>query len=145
MGSAFAKTEQRTLVPGTPDGPDLNHEIQAVASQIKAEPFLAGCSEAAVHIEKTTRPAVAYLIALDIDARRVRILPQESMTIASEKYAELEQQNRDKSHLQTVLVSVDSLGDLRTAYPNYYLDVSQFLNELRRIVGPFKVVVGRSR
>ena len=142
MGSALARKEQRPSVPGTPTGNDLVKEIQSVSRAIKAEPFLAGCSEAAVFIEKTVRPAVAYLIVLDVEARRVRIRPQDSMWVANQKYVELEKENSGKPNLQTVLVSVDSLGDLKTAYPNYYLDVSQFL-KLRSVVGPFRVVASK--
>jgi hypothetical protein len=64
------------------------------------------------------------------------------MHVANEKYAEMEKKNRDMPQLQTVLVSVDSLGALRTAYPNYYLDVGEFLKELRAVIGPFRVVLG---
>ena len=73
----------------------------------------------------------------------VRVFSQDSMLIANVRYAELEKKNRDSPELQTVLVSVDSIGALRTAYPNYYLDVSGFLEELRNVVGPFQIVVSK--
>ena len=78
-----------------------------------------------------------------MEERRVRIIPQDSMLVANDKYAELEKENRCKPNLQTVLVSVDSLGTLKTAYPNYHLDVSEFLNELRAVIGPFRIVLGK--
>jgi hypothetical protein len=143
MGSALAKKEPRPLVPSIPEGNTLLQEIKVVSDEIKAEQFLAGCSEAAVFIEKSGRRAVAYLIVLDVEERRVRIIPQDSMLVANDKYAELEKENRGKPNLQTVLVSVDSLGTLKTAYPNYYLDVSEFLNELRAVIGPFRIVLGK--
>jgi ppGpp synthetase/RelA/SpoT-type nucleotidyltranferase len=148
MGSVIARKEHSTLVPGTPEGLELIKEVQALSGEIKAEQFLAGCSSAAVHIEasrKAAERAVMYLIVLDINERRVRILPQDSMLVANQKYAEMEKENRDKPHLQTVLVSVDSLGALRTAYPNYYLDVSEFLKELLAAVGPFILVPSKSK
>jgi hypothetical protein len=143
MGSVLAEKERRPLVPDTPSGKVLAEEIKAVSDEIKAEPFLAGCSEAAVHIEKSKGKAVAYLIVLDVNERRVRVLAQDSMAVANEKYAEMEKDNRDSPQLQTVLVSVDSIGALKAAYPNYYLDVSDFLQELRNVVGPFQVVVSK--
>jgi ppGpp synthetase/RelA/SpoT-type nucleotidyltranferase len=143
MGSVLAKKEQRPLVPNTPDGAALVQEITSVSEQIKAEQFLAGCSEAAVYIEKSRKRAVAYLIVLNVEERRVHILTQDSMLVANEKYAEMEKKNRDLPQLQTVLVSVDSLGALRTAYPNYYLDVGEFLKELRAVIGPFRIVLGK--
>jgi hypothetical protein len=144
MGSVIAKKEQRPLVPNTPDGEALLQEIRTISGDIKAEQFLAGCSEAAVHIEKSMKNAVAYLIVLNVDERRVRVLAQDSMLVANERYAELEKENRDLPHLQTVLVSVDSLGALKTAYPNYYLDVCGFLRELQAVVFPaFRVVASK--
>ena len=142
MGSVLAKKEQRPLVPNTPDGAALLQEITSVSEAIKAEQFLAGCSEAAVHIEKSRKRAVAYLIVLNVEERRVDILTQDSMHVANEKYVEMEKKNRDMPQLQTVLVSVDSLGALRTAYPNYYLDVVEFLKELRAVIGPFRIELG---
>ncbi len=56
------------------------------------------------------------------------------MSEANEQYAAAEHFNQGKDYLQTVLVSVDSIGALRSAYPNYYLDVDEFLRELRTIV-----------
>jgi Region found in RelA / SpoT proteins len=144
MGSVIARKEGRALVPNTPEESVLLQEIKSVSDEIKAEQFLAGCSEAAVHIEKSTKPAVAYLIVLDVKDRRVTILAQDSMLVANEKYAQMEKENKDQPELQTVLVSVDSLGALKTAYPNYYLDVSEFLQELRNVIGPFRIVLGKS-
>jgi hypothetical protein len=104
---------------------------------------LAGCSEAAVHIERSVKRAVAYLIVLDVEKRIVTISAQDSMLVANEKYAEMEEKNKGLSHLQTVLVSVDSLEALRTAYPNYYLDVGEFLKELRVVTGPYRIVLNK--
>lgn len=144
MGSVIAKKEECPLVPDTPDGDSLIQEIRALSSHIKAEEFLAGCSEAAVFIERSKGNAVAYLLILDTNERKVRVLAQDSMRVANEKYAELEKKNRGLPHLQTVLVSVDSLGALKTAYPNYYLDVSGFLRELQAVVSPeFRVVASQ--
>jgi hypothetical protein len=38
------------------------------------------------------------------------------------------------SEMQTVLVSVDSMEALRKAYPSYYLDASEFVKVLNKII-----------
>jgi len=145
VSSAFSIKERRPLVPGTPDGELLYEEIRNVSRRIQAEPFLAACSEATVHIEKLNAPAVAYLLVLDIENRRVSVRPQTSMLEANDRYAELEKENSGNPNTQTVLVSVDSIGDLQTAYPNYYLDVSRFLHEVRSITGPWRAVLSEPK
>jgi hypothetical protein len=42
--------------------------------------------------------------------------------------------NKDKPEVQTVLVSVDSVEHLRKAYPNYFLDISEFVSVLKKIL-----------
>ena len=40
--------------------------------------------------------------------------------------------------INSVLVAVDKVGDLRAAYPNYFLDVALFEDRLRSVVHPRK-------
>ena len=37
---------------------------------------------------------------------------------------------------QAVLISVDSMNSIRTAYPNYYADTSVFLDALEQAIRP---------
>ncbi len=133
MGSVIAEKENRPLVPGT-NHHDLRNEIRRLSDAIHAEHFLAGCSHAVVTIDAKLRPAAAYVVVLDTSERFLRIFSQESMQEANRRYAEEEKKNSGNPNLQTVLVSVDSISMLKTAYPNYYLDVSQFLKELRVVL-----------
>jgi ppGpp synthetase/RelA/SpoT-type nucleotidyltranferase len=134
MGSVLAIRERRALVPNTPDRPELYLQIKKLSEKIRAEEFLAGCSTAAVHVEQRSVKAEAFLLVLNVRTRRVNVRPFKTITEAGEEYNLTERRNEGKDYLQTVLVSVDSIGALKTAYPNYYLDVSQFLLELRRIL-----------
>lgn len=145
MGSILANKEGRAPVPDTPSGAELISEIQHISRKIKADEFLSACSSAAVHVEQNVIDAAAYLLILDVDKRSVNITPFNSMLGANVRYAQAERENRGKEHIQTVLVSVDSIGALRSAYPNYYLDVSEFLSELRAVAGPFRIVFGHQK
>ena len=60
-----------------------------------------------------------------------RIIPYEKdeMNQATEDYMEAEEKGRD-----AVLVSADSIDDLRRAYPNYWLDARIFLAEMEEIL-----------
>jgi hypothetical protein len=53
---------------------------------------------------------------------------------AQNRYLEVEKANKDKPEVQTVLVSVDSVAHLRKAYPNYFLDISEFVMVLKKML-----------
>jgi ppGpp synthetase/RelA/SpoT-type nucleotidyltranferase len=135
MGSVFAARENCPPVPQTPTGRELLEEIRCISARIRAEEFLSGCKTAAEHIEQSTVGAVAYLLVLDVDTRMVNVSGFRDITLATDKYNEMERRNQGKLNIQTVLVSVDSFNDLRSAYPNYYLDIKEFMRELREIIG----------
>jgi hypothetical protein len=42
----------------------------------------------------------------------------------------------DSDTVSTVLVEVDRVEDLKTAYPNYFLDVSLFIDHLNEALDP---------
>ena len=50
---------------------------------------------------------------------------------ASAHYLRVEQEVKESGG-DAVLVSVDSIAALRNAYPNYFLDTTRFLGELRK-------------
>ena len=47
----------------------------------------------------------------------------------------IEKVNISNPGIQAVLVSVDSVAGLRSAYPNYYLDTRAFLKVVRDTIG----------
>ncbi len=78
--------------------------------------------------------AAMYLLVLDSNTFHVTVSPYKSGELAAANiaYAEIE---RNSPKLQAVLVSVDSLAALRTAYPNYFLDTTNFINVVRKAIG----------
>ena len=77
-----------------------------------------------------------FLLELNVTARTIRTtgFSKDQAVEAQDKYLEVEKTNKDKPENQAVLVSVDSLAALPKAYPNYYLDISQFLKVLIKIL-----------
>jgi len=51
---------------------------------------------------------------------------------AQERYRLTEKETEGDSRIQAVLVSVESVNDLRKAYPNYYVDTKEFVKALQR-------------
>lgn len=44
-------------------------------------------------------------------------------------------EHRDNPRIETVMVSVASVNELRKAFPNYYADLNQFRRLLKETIG----------
>lgn len=84
----------------------------------------------------------AQLFLLRLDLRHgvlsVQGFNQRDRTAAQQAYAEAEAEladSGDETAADIVLVSVDSIEELKTAYPNYFADTSLFLDLLKLALG----------
>jgi len=136
MGSAIAIREKRPLVPGTPANPaDLKRELKHLTRKLRVVSLLSGLSvglKAASGIPN----ASAYLLILNLEAMEISVTPftKEKMPFANEEYLKAEKEAQDKPQVLSVLVAVESIKALRTAYPNYYLDASAFIDALNKAI-----------
>jgi hypothetical protein len=141
VSSAFALHEGKSLVPGTPsDRDELLAGIRSLNGRLNARNTL----EQLVGIipQLGQRKAAFYLLELHPDRhqtnvtsfRRVSDLPE-----AAALYAQVEQRLKAASNTEpganAVLVSVESVDQLRSAYPNYFLDATSFLQQLDSLLG----------
>jgi hypothetical protein len=138
MGSAIALRERQPLVPGTPTNTvELIQELRDCAKRLKVESVLDGWRYALRRLPaKNVTDAAAFLLFLDPDAKTIRItgFGKAELPKASEKYLTLEKTIESQPGAQAVLVSVDSLQAVRSAYPNYYLDTTVFIKALRHAI-----------
>jgi len=63
------------------------------------------------------------------------------LATAQERYKEVEQQISSAAGDDVVLVSTSSMGALRRAYPNYFLDTHAFINAVVEGINPSLVAV----
>lgn len=134
MGSALAHRERCPLVPGTPnDITELTRELRELSRNLKVATVLRGWGSA-VQVTERVPGAAAFLLVLDLKARRIRVrgFGKTELPKASDEYLAAEKEIAGNPDMQAVLVSVDSLLALRKAYPNYYLDTSNFIEALAR-------------
>lgn len=75
-----------------------------------------------------------YLILMDITEKTVSVRHFESSFLyeASEEYRRLEQEITEDTMKNAVLVSADSVTELKKAYPNYFADTKVFLKNLKK-------------
>lgn len=134
MSCAMAHEEGRPPVPSAADDhAAVVAEIRSLAKKLKVEPALSAY-KAAVEIDGHAEGKI-FLLTLDFEARKVRVrgYRHDEMTEASAALEVAEKRDATSAGIQTVLVTVKSLKDLRTAYPNYHLDTDEFLAFLERI------------
>ncbi|HEX4086004.1 MAG TPA: RelA/SpoT domain-containing protein [Chthoniobacteraceae bacterium] len=130
--SAFASIEKRTLVPGTPDNiQDLRKELNKFSHEIT---LLQGFQKATEIIEG--KLSKIFLLQLDSEKRTIKTtgFASESLLLAQEKCLEIEKENKDFPGRQVVLVSVESLNALPKAFPNFFLDITEFLRLIQKTI-----------
>jgi hypothetical protein len=137
MSTAIAMEEKRPLVPGTPTSMgELKTELKALCQELNV-PHVFHALSTGVHMTMA-RPhesVVAYILILDSEQKLVGAEGFANYQDPSDRYLEIEKDNLSKPHIQTVLVSVDSLSALRKAYPSYYLDAKMFTKLIGDLIG----------
>ena len=136
VSSAFAHQEGTPLVANTPVSlDDLCNEIRAMDAQHHFTSTLGQYAAIIPHIRGATTLKGAYYLVLTLDPikRQVQIHPfAKDESVKSAQYlAELEQTTPRPA--QVVRVALSSIKDLERAYPNYFLDTSQFLKATRAL------------
>lgn len=138
VSSVFAKMEYAPIVPNTID--DYNKLIEEIKSIDKNHHIL----EKLEHLsyvahymnknEMTKRKFSYYLLTMNSNYKEVKIhmySPKEA-ELAISAYNEIEKTGND--YLDTVLVSATSIDSLKIAYPNYFTDISGFIEMMKRIL-----------
>jgi hypothetical protein len=72
---------------------------------------------------------VSYLIQFDVESQQVIVKQYSQYRRAARQYANAEMFSDGNNN--AVLVEVDGLAELKSAYPNYFLDVSEFVKGLK--------------
>lgn len=138
MGSEIAFRENEPPVPGTPaKRHQVRNELKDLSKKINAEGVLLGLGTA---VQKVTRSemgsATTFLLILDAEGKQIQVSPYRDNQLlkADEDYFKVEKLIADNPGVEACLVSVGTVAELRSAYPNYYLDASAFLAVLREAI-----------
>lgn len=132
MASEIAADESAVVVPNTPasDG-ERRKEIIALERQLNALSSLEHYRNAVKISEATYTSSPFFLIQFDPETSRVTV----QSVSAKASSTSLDAAERS-TKLNSVLVAVDKVSDLRAAYPNYFMDVGLFVSRLRKAIGP---------
>lgn len=131
VSSLFAMRESCPVVPGTlADQDELVSEIEAINDRAHVLDMLKGIR---VAIENETKRHTGkrgyYILILNYQTKMIRIRyykPSEAEA-ANAYYNDMENKSMGKP-IDSVLVQASSMGTVRAAYPNYFLDIGEFVD-----------------
>ena len=132
-GSVFAQFEDCTPIPETPvDQVELIKELNDLWNSLQVEVLLSGfrvATEQAVRYKKSH----SFLLRLDATKRMMKIIgySRKELSRATEDYLAMEKEYAKQPDVQIVLVSVESMSKLKSAYPNYYADTGEFISLIK--------------
>lgn len=135
MGSAMAIRENMPVIPGVPFD---KFELSRLASELNVQTLLPTWNMGvAAFLGRKDANASQFLLQLDSDKKiQIRAFLKDQTQEAFNAYMYAEQSSPptdwgEPPSTNVVLVSVDSLAELRSAYPNYYGDTKAFVEALR--------------
>lgn len=141
MSSEIAHTEGcASIVPGTPeDRTQLRAEIRELAKSLDVMTRLQAFTYTLKNIEQrsVTSGHRYYLLELRVlgyETATLQIRGERRLREAQALYQAAERQAEAEGGVDVVLVTVDSAGALRRAYPNYYADTETFRGLLQKAI-----------
>ena len=142
VSSAFAKMENCPCVPNTPeDEKELISQIKKKAAELKVIKRMKGWARAVEVLgeelhSQSKKKLQYFLLELDIPESRLLIkgYTKEEEIKAIEAYTRSEKRDSGNKEYDVVLVGVDTITDLKRAYPNYFVDMGDFLHHLEEIM-----------
>lgn len=136
VSSVFALMENTSTCPGIPDNyNELRSEIIEINNKLNIISRLSALSVAIKHTnEKYDKGMGYYLLRLDFERKmlNVRAFSTNQINIATEIYNKIESVNNPK--IDSVLVSASSFDTLKAAYPNYFTDITDFIDIMRNFL-----------
>lgn len=133
VASAFAYFEEQPVLPQHRDMniSEICKMLFKVADQYNLLEKIQTCALATVTVEHAKRFDAYYaVISLNIITRSaiIEYYQEEGYAKAVESYERLE---RDSMHKNNVLVAVSDIKKLQTAYPNYFMDLREFVDKIK--------------
>lgn len=137
MSTVLAHREAGPVVPGTSEKlSETIDEVRELNRQLDAQRMINMISIVPKSIEEKMPNARYYLLATDYDTGMVSVrgFGEKEAVAAQEAYLKKEQSVLSQPGKNVVLVSVDSMKNLRKAYPSYFSDTMTFVGQLVKIL-----------
>lgn len=134
VSQLFANEEGTSCVPGVPCSPqEVLKELVRLNEQLRVTSKLRAYSESVSVVNEVAQQVHAdyVLLTIDFDVQQIRL---ETFSPGKEKeaiaaYGRFERTKRKSE--DAVLIKASSMEDIQRAYPNYYSDISSFIDKLQ--------------
>jgi hypothetical protein len=138
VSSYFALQERSAAVPETPQRIDLlTREIRGLERELNLARSLRGWHQTSQIVREPGFRFKKYILIEHNPGRgevRMHTYGADEFEAASSRYSELEQAVTSQNQLQVVMASADSHAALRRAYPNLFVDPTEFLRSYEPLV-----------
>lgn len=140
VSSIFAIQEKMPVCPGTSHFMDeLILEMESLDKKHNILSMLSGINIAIDHTNKFPQlkgKNIYYILILNYDKKviTIRSFQASKIEIATKVYDKIEKESSNNA----VLVSASSFDALKLAYPNYFVDISHFIERLRNIINEYE-------
>jgi hypothetical protein len=133
--SAFARLEGASQVPNTPtDHSSLLSELRDLTHELGVIDILTSWQDAIRRLPtRNVQGAQVFILSLDPITKTAQAIGFSDIEEAESAYVSYEREAAN-SGTQTVLVSVDRVNKLRTAYPSFFLDTRYFVALLTTVL-----------
>lgn len=137
VSSILAKMENTPICPDTVDDYNgLISEIKTIDQKTNILSIISALSVAINHVNSNTdlKKNGYYILQLNFKKKLLRVssFHKSQIELATILYNKIEGFNNPD--INVVLVSATSFDTLKVAYPNYFTDISEFVNMMRRIL-----------
>lgn len=137
VSSLFAQREETPICPNTSDNTkDIINEVKEINNKLHLVSRISALSVAIKHtnVSQKMKGKGYYVLILNYEKKllRVKRFSTKQIDLATKAYNEIESKN-DKN-IDVVLVSAQSFDDLKEAYPNYFADISEFVNIMNKLL-----------
>ena len=132
--SLFALEEGCEIAPETPSNRvELIGELKAICRKHNILERLKAISAAIMHEKRIIDRDGYYILILNYEKHQVTIkyFMASQNEEAREVYKSIESQ-KNNSFIDAVLVRAGSLATVKEAYPNYFLDIREFINRIEK-------------
>jgi len=144
VSAVFSVEEKSAIVDGVPANWYLIiEELFTIMEELKVQDKLLTIGLAVNYMGRLTKSKTPgyYILKLDTENFNLNITKYANIEKATEVYNKIELEQKD-SKIDVVLVSAQSFEALTNAYPNYFADISEFLETLLQITLKYTELLG---
>ena len=136
-GTSIAEQEKTSLVPNAPSGKALASAIYQITDELRVVDRLNAYSIFERYVPNIQpKNAKYFLLELDLNEYQIAVDGFTDFAKATAAYVASERKALGNAAFDVVLVSLDSLWDLKIAYPNYFADTNAFLDAIYGPISP---------